>query len=68
MEHRQNVLRQIQPYVEKENHILGNWDEYFSDTYATIDSLTDIQVTGTHNRPYLKIYTYYTQEDAKKPL
>lgn len=66
MEHRQNVLRQIQPYVEKENHILGNWDEYFSDTYAIIDSLTDIQVIGTHNRPYLKIYTYYTQEDAKK--
>lgn len=66
MQHRQEVLTQIQPYVEKKNHILGNWDEYFSQSYLTIDSLTDLKVSLTHNKPYLKIYAYYTQADAQK--
>lgn len=65
MEHRQVVLKQIQPYVAKENHILGNWDEYFSRSFVMIDSLTDMKVTATYNEPYLKIYTCYTVEDAK---
>lgn len=65
MDHRQEVLTQIQPYVEKENQILGNWDEYFSSSYITIDSLSNMKVTGDYNEPYLKIYTCYTEEDAK---
>lgn len=66
MKQRQVVLDQIQPYVEEKNHILGNWEQRLSPEYIAVDSLTDMEKTATYNNPYLRIYTYYTQEDAKK--
>lgn len=63
---RQVVLDQIQPYVEEKNHILGNWEQRLSPEYIAVDSLTDMEKTATYNNPYLRIYTYYTQEDATK--
>lgn len=66
MKQRQVVLDQIQPYVEKKNHILGNWEQRLSPEYIAVDSLTDMEKTATYNNPYLRIYTYYTQEDATK--
>lgn len=66
MKQRQVVLDQIQPYVEEKNHILGNWEQRLSPEYIAVDSLTDMEKTGTYNNPYLRIYTYYTQEDATK--
>ena len=66
MKQRQVVLDQMQPYVEEKNHILGNWEQRLSPEYIAVDSLTDMEKTGTYNNPYLRIYTYYTQEDATK--
>lgn len=66
MKQRQVVLDQIQPYVEEKNHILGNWEQRLSPEYIAVDSLTDMEKTATYNNPYLRIYTYYTQEDATK--
>ena len=66
MKQRQVVLDQMQPYVEEKNHILGNWEQRLSPEYIAVDSLTDMEKTGTCNNPYLRIYTYYTQEDATK--
>ncbi|OUQ30949.1 hypothetical protein [Massilimicrobiota sp. An134] len=66
MKQRQVVLDQMQPYVEEKNHILGNWEQRLSPEYIAVDSLTDMEKTGTYNNPYLRIYTYYAQEDATK--
>lgn len=66
MKQRQVVLDQMQPYVEEKNHILGNWEQRLSPEYIAVDSLTDMEKTETYNNPYLRIYTYYTQEDATK--
>lgn len=66
MKQRQVVLDQMQPYVEEKNHILGNWEQRLSPEYIAVDSLTDMEKTATYNNPYLRIYTYYTQEDATK--
>lgn len=66
MKQRQVVLDQMHPYVEEKNHILGNWEQRLSPEYIAVDSLTDMEKTGTYNNPYLRIYTYYTQEDATK--
>ena len=66
MKQRQVVLDQMQPYVEEKKHILGNWEQRLSPEYIAVDSLTDMEKTGTYNNPYLRIYTYYTQEDATK--